>query len=56
MITLKGKFKGEKDYLRLHCLSLADFSVSKVPSQVWLSQMDQTQENNIQVLYLLYKE
>ena len=36
MITLQGKFK-EEDYLRWHCLPLADFSVSKVPLRCWLS-------------------
>ena len=38
MITLQGKFKGE-DYLRWHCLLLADLSASKVPSRRWLSRM-----------------
>jgi len=38
MITLKGKFKGE-DYLRWHCLPLADVSKSKVPSRRWLSRL-----------------
>ena len=36
MITLQGKFKGE-DYLRWHCMPLADLSASKVPSCRWLS-------------------
>ena len=38
MITLQGKFKKE-DYRRWHCMPLADFSVSKVHSLHWLSQM-----------------